>query len=364
MSEKPHFHGSDIEEIEKYYGIPKENIVGFGANVNPLGLSENIRKQLAESLDIITTYPDRKYTSLRNTIGNFCNVNPEHVVVGNGSTELISLLIQHICPKKALLFGPTYSEYEREIGLCGGKMEYYYLSPKNKFQINLIEFLEVLDSSIDLLILCNPNNPTSSVVFADDMKIILEHCKKHGIFVMVDETYVEFVPEISQVTCMPLVAAFDNLMVVRGVSKFFAAPGLRLGYGVTSSTDFIKVLHTHQNPWSLNSLGAFAGELMLKDSAYILATRELIQTERTRMYKTLLKIKELHTFDPMANFFLVKILKEGVTSSDVFDYLIRQGLMIRDCASFACLDGEYIRFCIMKPEDNTRLLTALGEYFR
>ncbi len=364
MSKKPHFHGSDIEEIEKYYGIPKESIVGFGANVNPLGLSTNVKKQITENLDIITTYPDRKYTSLRKTIGNYCNVNPEHVVVGNGSTELISLLIQHICPKKALLFGPTYSEYERELELCGGKMDHYYLSPAKKFQIDLDEFLNVLDSSIDLLILCNPNNPTSSAILLEDMEVILEHCKKMDIFVMIDETYVEFAPEIEKVTSMPLVSEFDNVMVIRGISKFFAAPGLRLGYGVTSNFDFMKVLHTHQNPWSLNSMGAFAGELMLKDSAYIFETRKLIRTERARIYEALLKIEKLQTFRPMANFFLVKILADGVTSFDVFDHLIRQGLMIRDCSSFTCLDGEYIRFCIMKPEDNTRLLKALEEYFK
>ena len=89
------------------------------------------------------------------------------------------------------------------------------------------------------------------------------HCKEHDIFVMVDETYVEFAPDIQAISSMPLVANFDNLRIIRGVSKFFAAPGLRLGYGVTSNEAFMNVLHTHQNPWTLNSIGAFAGELMM-----------------------------------------------------------------------------------------------------
>lgn len=364
MSETPRFHGSDLEEIEKYFGIPKENIIGFGANVNPLGLSQSLKKEIAENLDIITSYPDRNYTSLREVIGKYCQVNPGHVVVGNGSTELISLLIQHIHPKRALLLGPTYSEYERELELCGGKMEYYYLSPANKFRIHLEEFLNVLDESLQLLILCNPNNPTSSAIFKDDMEVILQHCKKLGIFVMVDETYVEFAPEIEKITSMPFVENYDNLMIIRGVSKFFAAPGLRLGYGVTSNEGFMKLLQTHQNPWSLNSVGAFAGERMLQDKAYIEATKDLIQTERSRIYKALQEIPELDTFKPMANFFLVKILRSGVSSYDVFEFLIQKGLMVRDCASFESLEGEYIRFCIMNPEDNTRLLNGLVEFFR
>lgn len=363
MSEIPHFHGSDIEAIEAYYGIPKESIVGFGANVNPLGLSQNIQTEIANNLHIITAYPDRNYVSLRNAIADYCDTDADHIVVGNGSTELISLLIQHLHPKKALLLGPTYSEYERELALCGGEMVYYDLLPEHEFQIQPEEFLAQLDDSIDLLILCNPNNPTSSAISVEMMGRILAHCKDHNIFVMVDETYVEFAPDIKAVSSMPHVKNYDNLMIIRGVSKFFAAPGLRLGYGITSNEAFINVLHTHQNPWTLNSIGAFAGELMMKDSEYIARTRELILSERERIYRELQAIPELHTFEPIANFFLVKIRKEGVTSADIFDFLIKKGLMIRDCSSFTNLKGEYIRFCIMNPSDNTRLLDGLREYF-
>ena len=363
MSEIPHFHGSDIEAIEAYYGIPKETIVGFGANVNPLGLSKKLQIEIANNLHIITTYPDRNYVSLRNAIGEYCNASAEHIVVGNGSTELISLLIQHLHPKKALLLGPTYSEYERELSLCGGEMVYYDLLPEYEFQVQLEEFLAQLSDDIDLLILCNPNNPTSSAISLEMMENIMIHCKEHDIFVMVDETYVEFAPDIQAISSMPLVANFDNLMIIRGVSKFFAAPGLRLGYGVTSNEAFMNVLHTHQNPWTLNSIGAFAGELMMKDTDYISRTRSLILSERERIYRELQEIPALHTFEPVANFFLVKIMKDGITSAEVFDFLIKKGLMIRDCSSFTSLKGEYIRFCIMNPEDNTRLLDGLKEYF-
>lgn len=363
MSEIPHFHGSDIEAIEAYYGIPKESIVGFGANVNPLGLSEKLQAEIANNLHIITSYPDRNYVSLRNAISDYCSADAEHIVVGNGSTELISLLIQHLHPKKALLLGPTYSEYERELALCGGEMVYYDLLPEHEFQIQQAEFLAQLDDSIDLLILCNPNNPTSSAITVEMMERILSYCKEHNIFVMVDETYVEFAPDIKAISSMPLVKTYDNLMIIRGVSKFFAAPGLRLGYGITSNEAFIDVLHTHQNPWTLNSIGAFAGELMMKDTEYIERTRALILSERDRIYQELQTIPALHTFEPIANFFLVKIQEDGVTSAEVFDFLIKKGLMIRDCSSFTNLKGEYIRFCIMNPEDNTRLLDGLKEFF-
>lgn len=363
MSKVPHFHGSDLEEIEKYYQIPKEEIIGFGANVNPLGISSSVKQKIAENLDLISTYPDRNYTSLKAAIARYCNVDAAHIVIGNGSTELISLLIQHRHPKKALLLGPTYSEYERELNLWGGELLYYDLKAEDDFQLDVETFLAALDDSIDLLILCNPNNPTSSAIYSEDMEKLLAHCQKHHIFVMIDETYVEFAPCVSQVTAMPFVAHYDNFMVLRGISKFYAAPGLRLGYGITSNQAFFEILKTYQNPWTLNSLGAYAGELMLQDIDYIEKTRTLIDTERTKMYERLQKIDALKVYKPVANFILVQILKPNVTSHDVFDFLIRRKLMVRDCASFENLHGEFIRFCVMRPEDNDKLMEGLEELF-
>ena len=125
IKHKDHFHGSDLEKIEQIYGIKKEEIVSFSANVNPLGVSPLLRTALSEQIDAITTYPDREYTSLRKCIAEYCGTEYENVIVGNGSTELISLFIQMEHPKKAMVIGPTYSEYEREISLGGGRILLY-----------------------------------------------------------------------------------------------------------------------------------------------------------------------------------------------------------------------------------------------
>lgn len=111
-------------------------------------------------------------------------------------------------------------------------------------------------------------------------------------------------------------------MVIRGVSKFFAAPGLRFGYGLTSNQAFLQTLLTHQNPWSLNSIGAYAGERMLKDTDYIQKTWSLIDSERTRMCTELSGLDTVKIYPAYANFVLVKILKEGLTSFDVFEKAI------------------------------------------
>ena len=127
MDTKPVFHGSDIEKICSYYNLKKEDIVKFGANVNPLGLSPKASKAIAEHVDILSSYPDREYTSLRNTISNYCNIPADFILPGNGSSELISLLIQERAPKHTLILGPTYSEYSRELSFSGSTQEYYHL---------------------------------------------------------------------------------------------------------------------------------------------------------------------------------------------------------------------------------------------
>ncbi len=215
---RPAFHGSDIEQIEAYYGIPKESIVKFGANVNPLGLSDSVRRLLAEHLDIITSYPDRDYKDLRRVIASYCGTDMEYVVTGNGSTELISLLISQRAARHALVIGPTYSEYERELSLTGGRISHYYLDESNDFRLDITSLDNALDNDADFLILCNPNNPTSSALTQMELQVMVKLCRERGIFVMIDETYVEFSPSVDEITAIPLVPEYDNLMIIRGVS--------------------------------------------------------------------------------------------------------------------------------------------------
>jgi threonine-phosphate decarboxylase len=359
MSTTPAFHGSDLDEIAKKYGIPVNSITNFGANVNPLGLSQQVKEEVANHLDLISSYPDRNYTQLRTTIGAYCKVPASSVLVGNGSSELISLIIKEICPKKTLLLGPTYSEYERELSRTGGSYDYYNLNSENGFQLDLADFIETLRKQYDLLVLCNPNNPTSSLISTREMRQILSACKETNTFVMIDETYMEFVPDVPSSTAAGLSMDFEHFIVLRGISKFFAAPGLRLGYAITSSTSVISAVREAQIPWSLNSIGAFAGELMLNDTTYIQETRSLILSEKARMLKELRLLPHITVYDAYANFVLVQT--HQIAAFSIFDYCIKKGLMIRDCSSFKGLKGEYIRFCIMNPKDNTKLLNALSE---
>lgn len=361
LKHKDAFHGSDLEKIEAYYGIKKEEIVSFSSNVNPLGISYKLKNTLAHRLDAITTYPERDYSKLRQCISNYTNAQVDNIIVGNGTSELISLFIQTQHPKKALILGPTYSEYEREIGLSGGVSKYYPLDEEHDFVLDVDAFCSSLNDSIDLLVLCSPNNPTSNAITRKQMRKILDTCMKHGIFVMVDETYAEFADNEQDISCIKLTNCYTNLIILRGTSKFFAAPGLRLGYAITGNRDVLKAINTRKNPWSINSLAEIAGQLMFQDEEYIKQTKELISSERNRLYKELSSWDSVKVYKPSGNFMLMKILKEDVTSDLLFEHCIKQKLMIRDCSSFPFLDNSFVRFCFMKPEDNDRLLHAFSE---
>lgn len=355
------FHGSDLETIEKVYNIKKENIISFAANVNPLGISPKLKKTLAERIDAIMSYPDRQYTSLRKQIAAYINADIEDIIVGNGSTELISLFIQIMKPNKALIVGPTYSEYEREISLGGGCSYYYRLEEEKDFRIDIQGLDRELSSDMDLLVICNPNNPTSSAITRAEMRKILDICKKKGIFVMIDETYVEFAEDILNITSIPLTRFYNNIIILRGISKFFAAPGLRLGYAVCGNNDLLKEMTKRQNPWTINTLAAIAGEIMFSDEEYINHTRKLISAERTRVCNMLKTCMIIKSYTPTANFVLLKILKDNITSQDLFEAAIKKGFMIRDCSTFPFLDNKFIRFCFMMPEQNDALLKTLFE---
>ncbi|MDD6195202.1 MAG: pyridoxal phosphate-dependent class II aminotransferase [Lachnospiraceae bacterium] len=359
IKHKDHFHGSDLEKIESIYGIKKEYIISFSANVNPLGISPNLKEELSTHIDCITTYPDREYTALRKCMAEYVGTEPENIIVGNGSTELISLFIQIEHPKKAIILGPTYSEYEREIALGGGTTLYYPLKEENSFRLDTDHFTSKLDDSLDLLILCNPNNPTSSCISLEDMRKILDVCKEHDIYVMVDETYIEFVNDVAHTSAVPLTSYYNNIIILRGTSKFFAAPGLRLGYAITGNEDLLRNMNQRKNPWTINSLAVIAGELMFRDKDYIAATRELILGERKRMYDLFAASERFRPYKPTANFMLLRIMDDDLTSGDLFDRAIREGMMIRDCSTFPFLNDKFIRFCFMKPEDNDRLAECL-----
>ena len=366
---KNHFHGSDLEKIEQLYGIKKENIIRFGANVNPLGISPVLSDTLRAHPDCITLYPDREYSSLRSSLSAYCNVDATYMIPGNGSTELIALIIQALSPQKAMILGPSYSEYERELLQISSSFQYFPLREEDDFVLgDTTPLLSALQNTLagcdnPLFILCNPNNPTSTALTVPQLESILSFCATYSITVMIDETYVEFTKEIDNITAISLLEPYPNLVILRGVSKFFASPGLRLGYAMTSDPSLRSRVLSLQHPWSVNSFAALHAGVMFTDQLYIMRTRNLIHAERERIVERLSRISGIKLYPPEANFILLRILDPTLNASALFETAIAQGLMIRDCSDFPFLGPDYFRFCFMLPKDNDRLLDVIEQVF-
>ncbi len=362
MTTLTHAHGGDLDAIERTYGIPKEEIIDFSGNINPLGFPKEAEDALRENLHLIRTYPDKKYQALKAAIGVYTGASPAHIVVGNGSTELISAFIHTIHAAHAVILGPAYSEYEREIALSGGSFTYFPLREEDDFRLRLPALLETLTPDVGMFIACNPNNPTGTAIRTEEMRVILSHCKKIGAAVMIDETYIEFSDILPELCTIPLAREFDNLFVIRGTSKFFAAPGIRLGYGISSNPAFLEQFKTHADPWSVNSLADFVGQRIFTDFAFHKKTQSLISAERKKALSTLSAWKHIKAYPSEANFILLRLTTDRVTAHELFEKCIRKKMLIRDASSFPFLDESYLRFCLLSPEHNAALLAELKKW--
>lgn len=362
MNKKEHFHGSDLSKIKKKYNIEDTELISFSDNVNPLGISPKLREHLIENIDSISHYPERDYCSLRESISDYCRVNIDNIFLGNGASELISVTFRVLNPKGALVIQPTYSEYERVLRENGAIVKYFELKEIDDFKLNTTELLKELSNNFDCLIICNPNNPTASFIDTNTMKEILNFCEENTIQVVIDETYIEFLePDVD--SAVILIDDYDNLIVLRGISKFFASPGLRLGFGLTGNNDYIESFNEHHNPWSINTLASIGGQVMFSDAEYINSTRDYIVNERVRIISRLNECSSIYVYPSYTNFILIKIIDSDKTANDMLEIALNKGFLIRDCSSFEYLNENYFRFCLNKKELNDQLVDLILDTF-
>jgi threonine-phosphate decarboxylase len=365
MKTTQHIHGGDLDGVARKYQLDRNTLLDFSGNINPLGISPLAKEALRDNLELISTYPDRNYVSLKQVLSEYCHTKPDSILVGNGTTELISLTIHTQKARKALLLGPTYSEYERELRLVQGELDYFYLKEEDDFCLNINALLDTLkQENYDLLVICNPNNPTGTALSTSILEQTIHFCQQHNIFVMVDETYIEFCEDPWAFSSIPLTHQFSNLLVLRGISKFFSAPGLRFGYAICSNKDLKDKLSVLQNPWSVTILSSLAAEKMIQDTAYIQNTHQLFCKERARIVHELLKINQLKVFIPTANFVLLKLHHTHISSQMIQERLLQKNMLIRDASTFPSLSNQFIRFCFLRPEDNTALIQELTTLLR
>lgn len=353
-------HGANLYDLSSKYGFTKEEFMDFSSNINPFGTSTLAKEYVINNIDMVSIYPDPDYINLKNSISDYCKCHIENIVLGSGATELISSFIKTISPSKAILLSPAYSEYEKELSKVNCNITKYFAKSEDDFIINediLIEFIN--KDNYDLVVICNPSNPTGFTFSKSQIEKIL---KNTNSFIMVDETYIEFT-DTDIYSSTSLVDEYEKLFVIRGTSKFFSTPGIRLGYGLIGNDIVRKSISSNLDLWNINIIASSMGEIMFKDTAFISHSVNIMLSERDYLTNELSKIDDLKVYKSKGNFILCEIKSKKITASKLRDDLIPNKIIIRDCTSFDGLDEYFFRVCILKPEENRLLIDNLNKLF-
>ncbi|MEW6377016.1 MAG: threonine-phosphate decarboxylase CobD [Thermodesulfobacteriota bacterium] len=340
-------HGGNMYKVKCKY---KKDVIDFSANINPLGLTHRVKKELIENWEWILYYPDPESKDLIRRIARYWKIKEENILLGNGSSELIYLIVSVFGSERALIPAPTFSEYERAVRSIKSKIRFLILKEKEGFVFNATH-----STKADMLFICNPNNPTGNLLLKNQR---IENL--HGKLIIIDEAFMDFLPDEKRHTFIWRATEDKKIIVLRTFTKFFALPGLRIGY-IVAHPDLIKFLKKACSPWNINVFAQLLAEIMLSDKEYIRRTREFIRKERDFLYNEIIKIKGLKPYPSVTNFLLVKIENKKISSSFLTRKLVQKGLLIRDCSNFRNLDDKYIRAAVRSRKENIKLIEALRE---
>lgn len=340
-------HGGNIYRLAREKGIV--DILDYSANINPMGISEKLKKEVANNWELFEKYPDPHYVELRKTLALHNGVDYENIIVGNGATEVIFLYCKTLKPKKALVVMPTFAEYERALKTVDCSVDYFELREDENFIIDKKRLEKELEKGYDLLVMCNPNNPTGRFVPLHEMKDIIGLTNASNTNLLLDEAFIEFVEGDYNESVARLEE--KNVFIVRALTKFFAIPGVRLGFGICINSSLKKKIEEDREPWTVNTLAEISAKILLEDEEYIENSKRWIEVEKDYMYKGLSKGKYITPYKTDTNFILVR-LDGGINSSELRDKMIDEGIVIRDASNFPFLGDKYIRLAIKARKTN------------
>jgi len=348
-------HGGNAKVISRENELQYEKIIDFSANINPLGAPTSVKKAIIDGLDEIEKYPDITYFELKNSIGEYENIDKDNIILGNGAAEVLFNIIKGINPRKSLILAPTFSEYEEAVRAVNGNIIYYELEEENNFYIQE-NILEYIDEKIDLMFICNPNNPTGIITSKDLMERILIQAQKNNVILLIDESFLDFMEEDSSM--ISYINKYENLVIIKSLTKFFALPGIRIGYAICNS--LLKEKVERVSPaWNINILAEIATKVAVKDNNYIMESIKFMKNEKKYLFNELSQIKELKVFKPSVNFILLKNLRD----MDLKNELLKNNILIRSCHNYKGLNNNFYRVAVRTHAENVMLIQGLKNIF-
>lgn len=355
-------HGGNVHAWARAGGSSVDSVLDFSANINPLGLAGSVQQAIDQSIKLIVHYPDAEAALLKAAISSYYNVDVEAITAGNGAVELLYVLAHTLRPKRVLIPAPSFSEYQRAARAADAEVEYAYLSPANNFAVDIDAICNRLHH-VDMVFIGNPNNPTGTLLPRSALERLVSAAGQAGVLVVIDESFIDFISDGHAYTCRPLLTQYDNLVIVHSLTKFYAIPGLRLGFAL-SNPRLAGRLHAAKDPWNVNLIAQAAGVAALSDQCYQETSRQVVECEKKILYAGLQALTGLKPFLPSVNYILIDIAATGQTAARLQQTLAEQGILIRDCSNYPGLSPYYIRVAVKLHEQNKMLLMRLEQAVR
>lgn len=349
-----HKHGGDI------YSEP--DILDFSANINPLGMPKAVKEAAKLGIEKSIYYPEVTSKQLQKEISYYYDINTDYVICGNGAAELIFYICLAQQPKKALLLAPSFAEYEIALHNVGCEIEYFYLKEKENFQLTN-EYMTYLTDDLDIIFLCNPNNPTGQMIFKEYLIEIARICKEKQIRMVLDECFIDFSDKLLRESMREELRKYENLIIINAFTKLYAMPGLRLGYALSADTNLLGKMHQLLQPWNVSVPAQLAGIAALKEKDFVMKSREVIVREKEFLLEELFNLQQLYEqrkldiiekiYGYEANYIFFRGNKE------ILQLLHGQGIQIRDCSNYRGLEEGYYRIAVRGREENQKLVKAM-----
>ncbi len=348
--------GRSQDEIAQDFGLKKEDIIKLGSNENPWGPSPKALKAIEEEMSAINRYPESQLHELVEEIAKYSDVDASQVIVGgDGADEIIDVLAKTFIDNgdEFIVPLPSYMYYEYLLKQYGAKPVYARWDlDENRLDVDSI--YEKISPKTKMISLCSPNNPTGTLIEKETLREIAS--KNPEILIVIDEAYFEY----SEVTNKDLIDEFENIFIIRTMSKVLGLAGMRIGYGLACS-QIIEYMHRIKPVFSLTRLSFVAALSTFRDSEYIESSIKKGIESRQYLYDEVSKIDGLYVFPSKSNFMLIRVKDTGFTASELAHELMKKGVIVRDCTSFKGLDEYWIRISICTLEEDERFIEILKE---
>ena len=345
-------HAPVIHGGKNHSQMNDPDIIDFSSNISPIGTPPPVKKTIKNSIDSIKNYPDLISSAVISSLKNYTKLEKSNLLVGNGAIEIIYNFCFAFLAKdtKVLIPIPTFQEYETAAKLSNCKISYFKTMDLSQ---NLEQFISKIPKN-GCIFICNPNNPTGKLLQKNQLLTIIKKAKKLSTLVFVDECFIEMVPESNE-SVISYIQKYENLFILRSLTKSFALPGIRIGYAA-GSKQIIKVLQKIKIPWSVNSLAQNAANTALKNKSHLVKSNLVIKKELNYLTNKINKINGFDCNKSFTNFILIKTRKN---STNLQKKLLAKKILIRDCKNFRGLNNHYIRIAVKSHKDNLKLVKAL-----